>query len=403
LEFPEIFYEGARPRQNPGFDVVVGNPPWGAALEDDEKKYISANYPVTARNFDTYVGMIERDLGVMRAGGILGYITPDAWLTGVSYVPLRKLLLASGLLLDFVNLPYDIFQDAYVDTVTMVFRKNDISTNARTGKVGVINFNKKESISDINSHLSRRTYVDYSVWERDPYLAFRVSLSPADYSIESKLAEKTIALGSITKIDRGLEAYSKFRQSDEEIAKRIYHAPKKLDNSYIKQFKGELRRYSLIEGEELWVKWGPHLAEHPDLTYFERPRVLLRRLISRQFRLMAAYANTAFANDSSTFNIISNDPSYDLFFILALLNSKLLSHFQIRRSQLAQRDDFPKLSLEEARRFPIRRIEFITAETDRKHLVEKSKSLYERCLLKNDLLCVTGFVDHCLKQDPQES
>jgi hypothetical protein len=100
LGFPEIFYEGARSRQNPGFDVVVGNPPWGAALEDDEKKYISANYPVTARNFDTYVGMIERDLGVIRAGGILGYITPDAWLTGVSYVPLRKLLLASGLLLD---------------------------------------------------------------------------------------------------------------------------------------------------------------------------------------------------------------------------------------------------------------------------------------------------------------
>jgi len=119
---------------------------------------------------------------------------------------------------------------------------------------------------------------------------------------------------------------------------------------------------------------------------------------------MAAYVNTAFANDSSTFNIIiSNDPTYDLFFILALLNSKLLSHFQIRRSQLAQRDDFPKLSLEEARRFPIRRIEFTTAKTDRKHLVEKSKSLYERCLLKNDLLCVTGFVDHCLKQDPERA
>jgi hypothetical protein len=171
----------------------------------------------------------------------------------------------------------------------------------------------------------------------------------------------------------------------------------------MKQFKGELRRYSLIEGEELWVKWGPHLAEHPDLTYFERPRVLLRRLISRQFRLMAAYANTTFANDSSTFNIISNDPSYDLFFILALLNSKLLSRFQIRRSQLAQRDDFPKLSLEGTRRFPIRRIAFSTGETDRKHLFEKSKALYEHCILKNDLLCVTSFVDHCLKQDPERA
>jgi len=52
--------------------------------------------------------------------------------------------------------------------------------------------------------------VDYSVWERDPYLAFRVSLSPADYSIESKFAEKTTALGSITKIDRGWKLTANF-------------------------------------------------------------------------------------------------------------------------------------------------------------------------------------------------
>jgi hypothetical protein len=234
--------------------VVIGNPPWGASLEDNEKKYISITYPVTAKNFDTYVGMIEGDLGVLRNGGILGYITPDAWLTGVSYLPLRKFLLENGLLLDFVNLPYDVFADAYVDTVTMVFRKTEHSASVQFGQVGIINFNKKESISDINSHLSQRAYVDYSVWGSDPYLAFRISLSSADYSIESKLREKPVALGNIVQIDRGLEAYSKFRQSREEIAKRIYHAPHKLDDSYMKQFRGELRRYSLVQGEELWVK-----------------------------------------------------------------------------------------------------------------------------------------------------
>jgi hypothetical protein len=158
-----------------------------------------------------------------------------------------------------------------------------------------------------------------------------------------------------------------------------------------------------VQGEELWVRWGPHLAEYPDLAFFEKPRLLLRRLISRQFRLMAAYTNGKFANDSSTFNIISDDPRYSLFFVLAILNSNLLSHFQVTRSQLAQRDDFPKLSLEEARNFPIRRIAFTTTEKDRLHLFEKSKNLYERCLAKNDFLCVTGFVDHCLKHKQEQA
>src|SRR2546422_11181786 len=100
---------------------------------------------------------------------------------------------------------------------------------------------------------------------------------------------------------------------------------------------------------------------------------------------MATYTEVKLANDSSTFNLICKDQRYNLLFILAILNSKLLSHFQIRRSQLAQRDDFPKLSLEETRSFPMRRIEFITPPKDLAGLVYKEKAFYERCLAKNDL------------------
>lgn len=403
LEFPEVFYNSAREKENPGFDAVVGNPPWGAALKDTEKKYILENYPVAARNLDTYVAMIERDTGLLRHGGLLGYITPDAWLTGVSYVPLRSFLLASGTFVDFVNLPYDIFPDAYVDTVTMVFVKQVTSGKPNFGQVGILNFDKREHISEITSHLSRRTYLDYSVWGKDPYLAFRVSLSPSDYSLEAKVTQNAVALGRIAKIDRGLEAYSKFRNSKEDIQQRIYHAGKKLDGSYIKQFSGELRRYVLVDEKSLWVKWGKHLAEYPDLEFFENPRVLLRRLISRQFRLMATYTDAKFANDSSTFNLLLQDRQYSLMFLLAIINSRLLSYFQIKRSQLAQRDDYPKLSLEEARNFPIRRITFTTEQKEHSRLVEKGKTLYDRCLVKNDFFCVTGFVDHCLNQKPEQA
>ena len=375
----------------------------GCYARNRRKKYLTLFYPVTAKNFDTYVAMVEKDVELLRKRATLGYIVPDAWLTGVSYVPLRKLLLTRGIVLDLVNLPYDVFPDAYVDTVTIVFSKSNGSSDPKFGKVGVINFGKRDRISDINDYLSRRVYIDYRIWADDPYLAFRISLSPTDYAIEKKLVQNVIQLGSIVRIDRGLEAYSKYRLSKEEIGRRIYHSSSKLDESYIKQFRGELRRYTLVEEGELWVKWGQHLAEYPDIDFFEKPRILLRRLISRQFRLMATYTEVKLANDSSTFNLICKDQRYNLLFILAILNSKLLSHFQIRRSQLAQRDDFPKLSLEETRSFPMRRIEFITPPKDRAGLVYKAKALYERCLAKNDLSCVTEFVNHSLEQKPEQA
>lgn len=403
LEFPEVFYKGTREKENAGFDVIIGNPPWGAALENNEKKYLGSVYPTTAKNFDTYVAMIEKNVGMLRRGGTLGSIVPDAWLTGVSYIPLRRFLLTNGVLLDFVNLPYDVFSDAYVDSATMVFEKRDPGANPIFGKVKVINFGKRDRVTDINLHVSKRVYFDYSLWANDPYLAFRISLSSGDYSIEKKLSDNVIPLQSIADIDRGLEAYSKYRQSPDEIKRKIYHSASKIGESYIKQFQGTLRRYLISEDGELWVKWGSHLAEYPAIEFFEKPRILLRRLISRQFRIMAAFAEDKFANDSSTFDIILRDERYNLFFVLAILNSTLFSHFQVKRSQLAQRDDFPKLSLEEARSFPIRKITFQTSPKERANLLEKTKSLYARCMAKNDFLCITGSVEHYLEQKPEQT
>ncbi len=403
LEFPEVFYKGTREKENAGFDVIIGNPPWGAALENNEKKYLGSVYPTTAKNFDTYVAMIEKNVGILRSAGTLGFIIPNAWLTGVSYIPLRRFLLINGVLLDFVNLPYDVFSDAYVDSATIVFEKRDPSANPIFGKVRVINFGKRDRVTDINLHVSKRVYLDYGVWANDPYLAFRISLSSGDYSIEKKLSDNVVPLQSIAEIDRGLEAYSKYRQSPDEIGRKIYHSASKIGESYIKQFQGTLRRYILSEDGELWVKWGSHLAESPAIEFFEKPRILLRRLISRQFRIMATFTEDKFANDSSTFDIILRDERYNLFFVLAILNSTLFSHFQVKRSQLAQRDDFPKLSLEEARTFPIRNITFQTSSKQRANLLEKSKSLYGRCMAKSDFLCVTGFVEHCLKQKPEQT
>ncbi len=131
---------------------------------------------------------------------------------------LRKFLLANGILQDVVTPePYDVFADAYVDTVTIIFSKRAGSNESKFRNVGVINFGKRESISDINNHLSRRVYIDSGMWAADPYVAFRISLSPADYSIENKLTKNVVELGSIVSIDRRLEAYSRSRHRNPEV------------------------------------------------------------------------------------------------------------------------------------------------------------------------------------------
>ena len=51
-EFPQVFANG-------GFDIIVGNPPYGATLEQSTKEYLTNNYITTEYNFDTYKTFFE--------------------------------------------------------------------------------------------------------------------------------------------------------------------------------------------------------------------------------------------------------------------------------------------------------------------------------------------------------
>jgi hypothetical protein len=52
---------------------------------------------------------------------------------------------------------------------------------------------------------------------------------------------------------------------------------------------------------------------------------------------------------------------------------------------------------------PIRRIDLNTPAKERRKLLEKGMKLYSHCMAKGDQLCVTGFVEHCLAQKPEQA
>jgi hypothetical protein len=88
------------------YDLCIGNPPYissglrgAAAQEHERQRQLKVRFPRTAHyKINTYPLFIERGLALVRAGGVLGYIVPDSFLSGRYFAGLRRLLLEHTLL-----------------------------------------------------------------------------------------------------------------------------------------------------------------------------------------------------------------------------------------------------------------------------------------------------------------
>ncbi|MHB8203095.1 MAG: Eco57I restriction-modification methylase domain-containing protein [Desulfomonilaceae bacterium] len=94
LEFPEVYYEKGQRKHRPGFDAVIGNPPYvGFHGAEDTKPYMRQRYVTCVGKFDTYVPFWERALAVARHQGRVGFINPSGFMKRDHGSKLRELIL----------------------------------------------------------------------------------------------------------------------------------------------------------------------------------------------------------------------------------------------------------------------------------------------------------------------
>jgi hypothetical protein len=126
VEFPEVFYEEkGRERENPGFDAVIGNPPY-VRMEKFKhlKDFLRASSSVYQTRADLYVYFIERSLDLLRDGGRYGAIVSNKFLRANYGEPLRELVgerAAVEEIVDFGGLP--VFPDATVRSAIVLAEK----------------------------------------------------------------------------------------------------------------------------------------------------------------------------------------------------------------------------------------------------------------------------------------
>ena len=99
LEFPEVFFEETGQRKhNPGFDAVIGNPPYvrSVRLKDWDPSewayYATAYRSASKREFDIYLCFVELGLSLISLNGQFGMIMPNKWFTTQVGESLRSLL-----------------------------------------------------------------------------------------------------------------------------------------------------------------------------------------------------------------------------------------------------------------------------------------------------------------------
>lgn len=121
-EFPEVFAKG-------GFDVVIGNPPYVNVenIPVADKDYYKSAYKSFYKRSDLFSLFVEKGLSELsKKDGKVAFIIPSIVLNNLSYQPLRDLFLDNHWLCEVSYVGGAVFSDATVDTSILVFEKKGV-------------------------------------------------------------------------------------------------------------------------------------------------------------------------------------------------------------------------------------------------------------------------------------
>jgi hypothetical protein len=197
-------------------------------------------------------------------------------------------------------------------------------------------------------------------------------LSPEKLKLVRKIQENSIPLCEIfDETSQGLIAYDKYRGQDEETIKnRIYHADKKINESYKMWMWGEdVTRYAVKWNGKEYINYCQGIANPRDPKYFEGKRILVREITNP--RIYAAITGEEMYNDPAIIIIKDSTSSFSLESLLAILNSKLATFYHFNSSPKATKGAFPKILVNDINNFPLPKKIDINQDSRLKQLVLK--------------------------------
>jgi hypothetical protein len=443
LEFPEIFVDLYKRdwRENPGFDAVVGNPPW-VDVQDisvEIKNYLRSNYTSAVGKCDLYALFVERGVALTKIHGLFSMIIQSKFLVTEYGLGLRSYLAENADLKTLVH-----FADAPLFgaiTVYPLILTSQRRTDETKSDVTVIQFPAKTSPEEVEHVItSESRLARFTTKIQDA--RFRVSDAwqidlPDFLGNDGRLRNNCVSFGEIGTISYGIKTNAdEIYLSDWDtwkkrgVEKRLLRPaikPRDFDRYIISEEHAIMlfpyndnsdglelinlddypgaKKYFASHKEALSARrfYGKTIIEQ-GMKWYELPYV---SSYSKEAKLaFPTIANRAnFALDISgealfiaPCYVVHFDAKFDKAFMIAILNSKLVDVIiRARSTDLAS--GYMEMQRQYVEAVPIRQIIFTTPVERRNFLVDGVKS----SINTNNLNTILLLVDTCLQAMPEES
>jgi uncharacterized short protein YbdD (DUF466 family) len=232
-----------------------------------------------------------------------------------------------------------------------------------------------------------------------------ITLGEGDEDLLNRVQGVSQPLEQLCEFCLGLTPYDKYvGHTEEQIKGRVFHAKSKLDKTCKRLLvSGDVRRFEVEWNGEEWIKYGDWLAAPRESRFFTQERILVQQIIDwSSLRILAGLTDQDLYNTQNQFNLLSKGGT-DLRFVLALLNSRLMSFYHRRVFLDVALQRFQKVLIKDAKQFPIRRVEFCTPSAKRTALLAKVQQLYRRGARDENGEAVLAFVAEQLAAKPERS
>jgi len=338
-EFPKIMQKG-------GFDVVIGNPPYGVVFNNAEKQYLK-QFDKLVPDYEIYIYFISLGINkLLKLSGYLFYIIPNTFLSILYGQKYREFLTKN------YQIPYiadlsenDVFEDAQVRNCIFGLRKNNTAEK----------YTQFFRIDPINKTFWLNKVLNQDVLSGNTENWLNLSFNSSVSRLITKL-NKNHKLDDFFEVSQGLIPYDKYRgHSQETIEGRVFHADYQKDESYKKELKGgDISRYQCSWNGNLWISYGEWIAAPRDPKFFVDKRVLIREITGCY--LFCTYTEEEYYNTPSIINIIQKKKYLYLKYLLAILNSKMMGWYHNCTSPKAKKGLFPKILVNDVRNLPFKNI-----------------------------------------------
>ncbi len=312
----EVYFSEVFQHDQGGFDVVIGNPPYGAKITKTEKQYFKANYQHQDYQLDTYLLFMEKAFSLTKEGGSVCLIIPNTWISNLLQKKIRRFVFSNEIL-SILHVSTTLFA-AVVDTEVLLARKKSVP---KDHKIKVSCFT--------DDGFQPHWEIQQSYWismDGDPVNIFARGET---LSIIEKI-RCFQNLESICEIKQGCKPFQtgkgKPPQTKDIVQQKPYVSTYKEDDTFRPLLRGKLiGKYVIRWNNDYYISFGDWLAE----PRYSANHNASEKIVIRQTgdSLIATLDTQQFIIRDNLYSIFGEMPNVSLRYILGCINSKILNWF----------------------------------------------------------------------------